>query len=98
MNQHADEIIRLYKEKGYLDEGFDFQTLPKRLMYAVSEIGEAFDAWRDNDLIGLGKEFADIAIVVIACAKMCGYDLDEEIRKKMEFNWTRENKHGRVNI
>ena len=98
MNQHVEEIVKYYNDRG-LSDGFNFQDLPKGLMYLTSEVAEAFEAWRENDLVELGREFADIAIILLFYSHVTGYDLDEEIQKKMKFNWSARSKgHGKINI
>lgn len=44
---------------------------------------------------GIGSELADICIRVADLAAYLGLDLAKEIRQKMEFNATREYRHGK---
>ena len=92
-----------------VEKGF-YETPPsiaERLCLIHSEVSEALEAWRDNDLAprtridgkpeGLPSELADIVIRVADMATYLGIDLDAVIEAKMAYNATRPYKHGRVN-
>lgn len=66
-----------------------------RLMLIVSELGEAQESLRKNNLSNFQEELADVAIRL---ADLCGgldIDLEAEIIKKMEKNKVRPYKHGK---
>lgn len=88
--------------KDYVIEKFGpwykWEEAPKALMYIVSECGEAHEAWRENDPEKFSEELADIVIRTLDTAYWHGCDLEAEIRKKMDFNWTRPKRHGRANV
>jgi NTP pyrophosphatase (non-canonical NTP hydrolase) len=70
-------------------------AIGNRLMLIVSELGEAEEALRHNDIDNFKEELADVAIRL---ADLCGglnIDLEDEIRKKMERNKKRPYKHGK---
>lgn len=87
-------------------EWYKWEEAPKALMYIVSECGEAHEAWRDNNPDKFMIELADITIRTLDTAFWHGEhmgleDLDalaRAMRDKMDYNWTRPPKHGRVNI
>lgn len=75
------------------------------LALVASEIGEAVEDVRDWSLglaydengkpCGLPSELADVVIRVADMCGLLGIDLNEAISAKMEYNATREHKHGR---
>lgn len=65
------------------------------LMLIVSELAEAQEGLRHNDMDNFKEELADVAIRL---ADLCGgldIDLESEIKKKMEINKSRPYKHGK---
>lgn len=65
------------------------------LMLIVSEVAEAQEALRKNNMDNFKEELAD---VVIRTADLCGglnIDLESEIIKKMQKNKSRPYKHGK---
>lgn len=73
-----------------------YNAIGNMLMLIVSEVGEAQDGLRRNDMDNFKEELADI---VIRVADLCGglnIDLDEEIKKKMKKNKNRPYKHGKA--
>lgn len=90
------------KAKGFYDPP---PSIEQRLCLIHSEVSEALESYRDNDMftrilengkpVGFASELAD---VVIRVADLCGHlgiDLEDEIRMKSNFNETRPRKHGR---
>ena len=49
------------------------------------EVGESYEAWRKKK-DDLGEELADIAIYLMGLSEMLGFDLEEEIEKKVSKN------------
>ena len=65
------------------------------LMLIVSELAEAQEGLRHNDMNNFREELADVAIRL---ADLCGglnIDLEYEIEKKMKTNKNRPYKHGK---
>lgn len=92
------------KEKGWWDRE---KTAPEIHMMIVSEIAEATAEARKPDCVvstGIGpinitwdKELKELADAIIRIADYCGHkgwDLELAIQKKMEYNKTREYRHG----
>jgi NTP pyrophosphatase (non-canonical NTP hydrolase) len=78
--------------------------IPEQVALICSEACEALESWRDNQPIswvdtnnkpqGVGSEYADIIIRVCHYAKLLDIDLDFEIKRKLEYNRSREYRHG----
>ncbi len=69
----------------------DFNTtdIPLEFMLMTEEVGEAFEAWRKKKP-DAAEELADVAIFLMGLAEILGFDLDQEIRTKMEKNEQRQ--------
>lgn len=91
------ETLALAEKKGF---HFTWKEAPRWLMYLVTEVAEAMEAWRDNDKEHFEEELVDI---LIRTAHLVG-DLDytstieKALRKKQSKNWNRKPGHGRVNV
>lgn len=73
-------------------KGFNVDDIPLEFSYLYGEVGEAFDAWRKKkDTVG--EELADVAIYLLGMAEILGFDLENEIQKKMEKNAHRVYEH-----
>lgn len=66
------------------------------LMLIVSEVAEAQDGLRHNDIDNFKEELADIVLRVADLAGGLDVNLEEEIKKKMRKNAKRPYKHGKV--
>jgi len=80
------------KEKGFWDEERNFG---EALALIHSEVSEALEAYRNYDTDGIGEELADIVIRVFDLAHGLGFDIEEEITRKMEYNAHRPRMHGK---
>ena len=103
------EIHTLAVEKGWWEDKLPTDRVPEALMLIVTEIGEAMEHWRDLDLTnprysfldekgkpdGLGIELADAIIRIRDLGEALGFDVEELVRVKHEFNKTRPRLHGR---
>ena len=67
-----------------------------QLMLIVSELGEAAEALRKEDLKNFREEIADTVIRLFDLAGACGMDLEEEISKKMSKNFSRPYRHKKI--
>ncbi len=70
-------------------------AIGNRLMLIVSELGEALEALRHDDIDNFKEELADVAIRLGDLCGGLGIDLEAEIEKKMKYNETRPYKHGK---
>ena len=79
-----------------IKHGFNTTNVEKEFCYVYGELGEAYDAWlKSKD--DLGSELADVAIFLYGLAEILGFDLAEEMEKKMAINEKRkyrETAHG----
>lgn len=73
-------------------KGFNVTDIPLEFAYLYSEVGEAFEAWRKKK-DDLGEELADVAIYLLGMSEILGFDLEEEILRKMEKNSRRIYEH-----
>ena len=73
-------------------KGFNVTDIPLEFAYLYSEVGEAFEAWRKKK-DDLGEELADVAIYLLGMSEILGFDLEEEIFRKMEKNSRRVYEH-----
>lgn len=73
-----------------------YNAIGNRLMLIVSELAEAQEGLRHNDLANFREELADVAIRLGDLCGGLGIDLEAEILKKMEKNKTRPYKHGKA--
>lgn len=81
----------IYQNK--LDHGFNVTDVPLEFCLLYEEVGEAFEAWKKKRA-DLGEELADVAIYLMGLAEICGVDLEDEIRRKMDIN--RRRRYGVV--
>ncbi len=106
LNEIAEKAHANAVSKGFYENGQP--PVAERLALIHSEVSEALEAWRDNEMTtriaddsGKPEGFpTEIADVVIRCADLCkslGIDLDDEVERKMAYNATRPYRHGRVN-
>lgn len=90
------------KEKGWEEERRTFGDL---IALCHSELSEALEDFRngkhpqliyyeDSKPCGVPIELADVMIRIGNMAGFYGFDLEEAIRLKLEYNKTREHRHG----
>ena len=79
-------------------KGFDWkkEEVDTILLRLHSEISEASEAIRNENLSEFAEELADIFIRLMNCAGVMGVDLELEVEKKMEINKSRPYLHGRA--
>lgn len=87
------ECNRTARTSGFF---WTWKDVGRQLMWATSELGEAFQSWREDDHEHTLEEIADCFITL---ADLLG-DIDPEgkfisiLEKKMEFNKKRKKFHG----
>jgi len=74
---------RIFENK--TKKGFNKTDVPMEFLFLYEEVAEAYEAYRKKK-DDLGGELADVAIYLLAISEMLGFDLEEEIEKKMEIN------------
>ena len=68
-----------------LNKGFNTTDVNKEFCLLYGEVAEAYDAWKKKK-DDLNEELADIAIYLIGLSEMLGFDLADEIEKKVSKN------------
>lgn len=98
LNELAEEIREINQRNGWnvTKPGDWKQThkVPAILALIHSEVSEALEAFRQDDLANFGEELADIVIRVFDCAPGLGIDIDLAVRQKMARNAQRGHRHG----
>lgn len=70
-------------------KGFNTTNVFQEFCYLYGEIGEAYEAFiKKHD--DLGGELADIALYLLGLSEMLGFNLKDEIEKKIEINEHRQ--------
>lgn len=68
--------------------------VPAMLALIHSEVSEALEAFRHNDIVNFREEMADVLIRVLDCIVAFDPDFDATVAAKMEKNKGRGEKHG----
>lgn len=68
-----------------VNKGFNTTNVELEFCLLYGEVAEAFDAYRKKKG-DLNEELADIAIYLLGISEMLGYDLEDEIVKKVSKN------------
>ncbi|MBR1797551.1 MAG: hypothetical protein IJ757_06050 [Clostridiales bacterium] len=70
-----------------LNHGFNMDDIGREFLYLYGEVGEAYDAYsRGLPAEELGLELADVAIYLLGIAELLGFDMNNEILKKIKIN------------
>lgn len=92
INAFAKEITANAVQKGFWDDN----THPAiKLMLIVTEVAEACEADRMDDLCNFGEELADIIIRTLDLAQHLGINIGQELVDKHLINLQRPRKHGK---
>lgn len=81
------ELKKIQKDiwQNKLNKGFNTTDVNKEFCLLYGEISEAYDAWKKKK-DDLNEELADIAIYLMGLSEMLGFDLADEIEKKVSKN------------
>ena len=94
------ELKKIQKDiwQNKLNKGFNTTDVNKEFCLLYGEVSEAYDAWKKKK-DDLNEELADIAIYLMGLSEMLGFDLADEIEKKVSKNEKRvyKNRDG-VNV
>ena len=71
-----------------INHGFNTTDIAKEFCLLYGEVGEADEAYRKKK-DDLGGELADVAIYLLGISELLGFDLEKEIKDKMEINKNR---------
>jgi NTP pyrophosphatase (non-canonical NTP hydrolase) len=96
--QQNEKGHRIYWEKNKVFRSNDL-TIGEALAMAAGElVGEAMEAYRDNNLEKFEEELADAVLRIFHIAGATKRDLESAIKRKLAQNKERPFKHGRVNF
>lgn len=89
------EIRQINHDNGW-ETPIDFNDpeVPTKLCLIHSEVSEALEAYRHDNEENFREEIADTIIRILDLTAGLGYNIDEDVRKKMEVNRGRGYKHG----
>ena len=68
-----------------VNKGFNTTDVNKEFCLLYGEVAEAHEAWRKKK-DDLGEELADIAIYLMVLSEMLGFDLENQIKNKVDKN------------
>ncbi len=95
---HLEEMKKaiesLVLEKGFYNKTED---IPKKLLFAFIELGEASDAWKKGQPEEkIAEELIDVIFYVLDASRLAcpSVDMDEVFRKKLEKNLSRPYQYG----
>ena len=81
------ELKKIQKDiwQNKLNKGFNTTDVNKEFCLLYGDVAEAYDAWKKKK-DDLNEELADIAIYLMGLSEMLGFDLADEIEKKVSKN------------
>jgi len=88
------EIETLVLDKGFYNRPED---IPKKLLFAFIELGEASDAWKKGKDEGIiAEELIDVMFYILDASRLAcpSIDLDEMFKEKLKKNKRREFQYG----
>jgi NTP pyrophosphatase (non-canonical NTP hydrolase) len=95
---HLEEMKKaiesLVIEKGFYNKPED---IPKKLLFAFIELGEASDAWKKGQSEeAIAEELVDVIFYVLDASRLAcpRINMDEVFRKKLEKNLSRPYRYG----
>jgi NTP pyrophosphatase (non-canonical NTP hydrolase) len=97
-NMHLEEmklkIEQLVISKGFYNKSED---IPKKLLFAFIELGEASDAWKKGEIQEkIAEELIDVIFYVLDASRLACPDvnMDEIFQKKLDKNMKRPYQYG----
>ena len=94
LEEMKKEIETLVLEKGFYNEPED---IPKKLLFAFIELGEASDAWKKGESEEeIAEELVDVIFYVLDASRLAcpSVNMDEMFRRKLDKNKSREYQYG----
>ena len=94
LEQMKKQIEILVKKKGFYNKPED---IPKKLLFAFIELGEASDAWKKGETEEkIAEEIIDVMFYVLDASRLAcpSVNLDETFRRKLQKNKSREYQYG----
>jgi len=94
LEEMKKEIEALVLEKGFYNKPED---IPKKLLFAFIELGEASDAWKKGEgQEKIAEELIDVIFYVLDASRLAcpSINMDEMFRKKLSKNKNRPPQYG----
>ena len=94
LEEMKKEIEALVIEKGFYNKPED---IPKKLLFAFVELGEASNAWKKGAPEGrIAEELVDVIFYVLDASRLAcpTVNMDEMFKKKLEKNLGRPYQYG----
>jgi len=94
LEEMKKEIETLVLEKGFYNKSED---IPKKLLFAFIELGEASDNWKKGrSEEEIAEELIDVIFYVLDASRLAcpSVNMDEMFKKKLEKNRTRKYQYG----
>ncbi len=88
------EIENLVITKGFYNK---LEDIPKKLLFAFIELGEASDAWKKGlPQEKIAEELIDVVFYILDTSRLACPDMnmDEVFKKKLEKNFSRPYQYG----
>ena len=88
------EVENLVKTKGFYNNPED---IPRKLLFAFIELGEASDAWKKGESEEkIAEELVDVIFYILDASRLAcpNVNMDEMFRKKLEKNLARPFQYG----
>jgi NTP pyrophosphatase (non-canonical NTP hydrolase) len=94
LEEMKTEIESLVLEKGFYNKRED---IPKKLLFAFIELGEASDAWKKGEAEEkIAEELIDVIFYILDASRLAcpTVDMDEAFKKKLYKNRSRPFQYG----
>lgn len=94
LEEMKKEIESLVIQKGFYNKPDD---IPKKLLFAFIELGEASDAWKKGENEEkIAEELVDVIFYVLDTSRLAcpSVNMDEMFKKKLRKNKSREYQYG----
>jgi NTP pyrophosphatase (non-canonical NTP hydrolase) len=94
LEEMKSEIEKLVMKKGFYNKPED---IPKKLLFAFIELGEASDAWKKGESEAkIAEELIDVIFYVLDASRLAcpSVNMDDMFWKKLEKNLSRPYQYG----
>ena len=94
LEEMKKQIEALVIAKGFYNKPED---IPKKLLFAFIELGEASDAWKKGlEEEKIAEELIDVLFYVLDASRLAcpNMNMDEVFQKKLEKNFSRQFQYG----
>mgnify|MGYP006267247623 FL=1 len=94
LEEMKSEIEKLVLEKGFYNR---LEDIPKKLLFAFIELGEASDAWKKGrSQEEIAEELIDVIFYILDASRLAcpSVNMDEMFLKKLQKNHGRPRQYG----